>query len=72
MKAEDWAQEMERRERDAGIEEKQELAERSGPGYSHCQDCGEEIEKDRRAIKGVKRCIYCQEIVEKNELRGLR
>lgn len=65
MKPEDWAQDMEMRERESGIAEKQALALRSGPGYSHCKDCGEEIEKERRAIKGVKRCIFCQERYER-------
>lgn len=72
MKLEDWAQEMELRERAASIAEKQELALRSGPGYSHCKDCGEEIEKERRAIKGVKRCIFCQERYERETNRCFR
>lgn len=31
------------------------------PSLSHCIDCGEEIQEERRkAILGVTRCIYCQ------------
>ena len=33
----------------------------TGPGLSHCMDCGVEIpEKRRKAVSGVKYCIDCQ------------
>ena len=33
----------------------------SGPGSTHCQECGELIpEARRRAIVGVKLCVKCQ------------
>ena len=38
---------------------------------SHCKDCGGEIPKKRRAIKGITRCIECQEDYEKQQKRGL-
>lgn len=31
---------------------------------SHCQDCGEAIPEQRRAVKGVSRCIECQQYLE--------
>lgn len=32
------------------------------PSLSHCIDCGEEIQEERRnAIAGVTRCIFCQQ-----------
>ena len=38
----------------------------TGPGLSHCMDCGEEIpEKRRKAVSGVKYCINCQQFYEK-------
>ena len=34
----------------------------SGPGLSHCEECGAEIpEARRRAIPGVRVCVACQE-----------
>ncbi len=40
-------------------------------GFSHCQDCGEDIPQARRAIKGVTRCIDCQQEHELTIKRGL-
>ncbi|AKH36886.1 MULTISPECIES: TraR/DksA C4-type zinc finger protein [Nitrosomonas] len=31
------------------------------PGFSHCEDCGEEIPQIRREINGITRCIDCQQ-----------
>jgi len=31
---------------------------------SHCQDCGDAIPEQRRAVKGVTRCIDCQQLNE--------
>ena len=34
----------------------------SGPGRTHCEDCGIEIpEGRRRAVPGVKFCVSCQQ-----------
>jgi phage/conjugal plasmid C-4 type zinc finger TraR family protein len=34
----------------------------SGPGTSHCVECGESIpEARRKAMKGVRHCVDCQE-----------
>ncbi|MBU8977905.1 MULTISPECIES: DksA/TraR family C4-type zinc finger protein [unclassified Lysobacter] len=34
----------------------------SGPGLTHCEDCGVEIPQARRdAVPGVRLCIACQE-----------
>jgi phage/conjugal plasmid C-4 type zinc finger TraR family protein len=34
----------------------------SGPGLSHCEECGQFIpEARRRAVPGVRLCIACQE-----------
>ena len=35
---------------------------RQGPGLSHCEECGVEIPKARRAaIPGVRLCVACQD-----------
>lgn len=35
----------------------------TGPGLSHCEDCGAKIPDARReAIPGVRLCVACQEI----------
>ena len=36
----------------------------SGQSYFECDDCGEEIPAQRRAIGGVTRCIQCQTKLE--------
>lgn len=37
----------------------------SGPGLSHCEECGDEIPRERRlAVPGVRLCVYCQEFSE--------
>ena len=72
-KAFDQAQELEVIARDSLIAaQRLELVRISEPGYSHCEDCGEEIAKERQLIKGVTRCIECQEDYELNKKRGLR
>lgn len=38
----------------------------SGPGLSHCEECGDEIPQERRqALPGVRLCIFCQEALER-------
>jgi phage/conjugal plasmid C-4 type zinc finger TraR family protein len=40
----------------------------SEPSLEECQDCGEEIPQARReAVPGVKRCITCQNIIDKRK-----
>jgi phage/conjugal plasmid C-4 type zinc finger TraR family protein len=40
----------------------------SGPSLSHCADCGAEIPEARRnAIPGVRLCIACQEMLDKEQ-----
>jgi phage/conjugal plasmid C-4 type zinc finger TraR family protein len=39
----------------------------TGPGLSHCEECGDEIPEARRAaVGGVKLCVYCQEYLERS------
>ncbi len=45
--------------------------EAQAPGFSHCEDCGEEIPRTRRKIKGITRCIDCQHEYELTLKRGL-
>ena len=72
-KAFDQAQELEGIERESLITAKRNaIAYIRLPGYSHCEDCGEEIAKERQLIKGVTRCIECQEDYERDLKRGLR
>jgi phage/conjugal plasmid C-4 type zinc finger TraR family protein len=41
----------------------------SGPGLSHCADCGAEIPEARRAaLPGVRVCVTCQEIADRDQL----
>lgn len=45
----------------------QSLANRSQftqASYFECEDCGDDIPEQRRAIGGVTRCISCQSICE--------
>lgn len=38
----------------------------TGPGLSHCEECGDEIPAARRAaVGGVRHCVYCQEYLER-------
>ena len=39
-----------------------------GPGLSHCEDCDAAIPKARqRAVPGVRLCVSCQEIRDRDE-----
>ena len=45
--------------------------QRSQPSLSECEDCGEDIPKQRRlAMRGITRCIYCQGLYERKQ-KGL-
>jgi phage/conjugal plasmid C-4 type zinc finger TraR family protein len=42
----------------------------SGPGLTHCAECGDRIPKARRlAVAGVCLCVDCQEYAEKVALK---
>jgi phage/conjugal plasmid C-4 type zinc finger TraR family protein len=42
----------------------------SQPSLTHCEECGEEIPEARRtAIRGVKLCVYCQQLQERSKGR---
>lgn len=44
----------------AAVQAEQERLRQQG-GLSHCEDCGEEIPEGRRkAVPGVRLCIYCK------------
>ena len=37
------------------------------PSLTHCEECGDEIPEARRsAIRGVRLCVFCQELLERN------
>jgi phage/conjugal plasmid C-4 type zinc finger TraR family protein len=39
----------------------------SQPSLTHCEECGEEIPvKRQELVKGVKLCVYCQQLQERN------
>jgi phage/conjugal plasmid C-4 type zinc finger TraR family protein len=38
----------------------------SHPSLTHCEECGDEIPKKRQElVKGVKLCVYCQQLAER-------
>ena len=40
------------------------------PSLTHCEECGDEIPEARRtAIRGVKLCVYCQQLQERSKGR---
>ena len=56
---------------DASVDEAVELARSrlpSGRSLSHCEECGDEIPAARRAaIPGVRRCVTCQEAMDRRQ-----
>ena len=41
-------------------------AQASQPSLTHCEECGEEIpEKRRELIRGVRLCVFCQQMHER-------
>jgi phage/conjugal plasmid C-4 type zinc finger TraR family protein len=41
-------------------------AQASQPSLTHCEECGDEIpEKRRELIRGVRLCVYCQQLHER-------
>ena len=42
----------------------------SQPSLTHCEECGDETPEARRtAIRGVKLCVYCQQLQERSKGR---
>lgn len=38
------------------------------PSLTHCEECGDEIpEKRRTAIRGVRLCVFCQQLLERTK-----
>lgn len=65
----DRAQELELRQREEALARQAERS-RSGPGLSHCADCGEEIPALRRLrVPGCTRCVPCQSDFERGAAR---
>jgi phage/conjugal plasmid C-4 type zinc finger TraR family protein len=48
-------------------EERRQLEQQAAqPSLTHCEECGEEIPKKRQElVKGVKLCVYCQQMHER-------
>jgi phage/conjugal plasmid C-4 type zinc finger TraR family protein len=45
-------------------------AQASQPSLTHCEECGDEIPEARRsAIRGVKLCVFCQQLQERSKGR---
>lgn len=43
-------------------------AQAAQPSLTHCEECGDEIpEKRRTAIRGVRLCVFCQQLHERNQ-----
>lgn len=43
-------------------------AQASQPSLTHCEECGDEIpEKRRTAIRGVRLCVFCQQLQERSK-----
>lgn len=41
-------------------------AQAAQPSLTHCEECGEEIPKKRQElIKGVRLCVFCQQVHER-------
>lgn len=65
----DRAQELEQIAREKAITYQQSKMLQGDSAYE-CEDCGEPIPEPRRlAVKGVKKCIDCQTIKEKREIK---
>lgn len=62
----DRASDLELAERERHIAAQRALATVPAVHYSHCMDCGEEIEQARyRAVRNCRRCADCEAIEEK-------
>ncbi|MES2605269.1 MAG: DksA/TraR family C4-type zinc finger protein [Pseudomonadota bacterium] len=56
---------------DASVEDAIKQAQsrlKAGPGLSHCEECAAEISAARRqAVPGVRFCVRCQEVLDKEQ-----
>ena len=65
----DRAQALEQRQRDQAIAAQLAQPRPSGPSRTECLDCEDEIPAARQALGGIRRCVPCQSIFEKEVLR---
>lgn len=65
----DRAQALEQRQRDQAIAAQLAQPRPSGPSRTECLDCEGEIPAARQALGGIRRCVPCQSIFEKEVLR---
>ncbi|KXG79236.1 TraR/DksA C4-type zinc finger protein [Pseudomonas mosselii] len=62
----DRAQALEQLRRDLAIAAVRGRRVATGPSLTHCTDCGDEIAEARRALGGMRRCIPCQQLHERD------
>lgn len=65
----DRAQALEQRQRDQAIAAQLAQPRPIGPSRTECLDCECEIPAARQALGGIRRCVPCQSIFEKEVLR---
>lgn len=65
----DRAQALEQRQRDQAIAAQLAQPRPIGPSRSACLDCDGAIPAARQALGGIQRCVPCQTIFEKGDLR---
>ena len=65
----DRAQALEHRQRDQAIAAQLAQPRPIGPSRTECLDCEGEIPAARQALGGIRRCVPCQSIFEKEVLR---
>ena len=65
----DRAQALEQRQRDQAIAAQLAQPRPIGPSRTECLDCEGEIPAARQALRGIRRCVPCQSIFEKEVLR---
>ena len=65
----DRAQALEQRQRDQAIAAQLAQPRPIGPSRTECLDCEGEIPAARQALGGIRRCVPCQSIFEKEVLR---
>ena len=65
----DRAQALEQRQRDQAIAAQLAKVRPTGPSRTTCLDCEGDIPAARQALGGILRCVPCQSLFEKEELR---
>lgn len=65
----DRAGKLEQFQRDQAIAAQLARPRPSGPSRTECLDCEGEIPAARQALGGIRRCVPCQSIFEKEVLR---